>query len=68
MKLVIESRAGRGTGAVGLGSREVVGAEAVAAETRQLAKILGWPVEQVRENLVCGVTLQTASAFYTLVD
>lgn len=69
MKLVIEDRAGRGAdGAIGLTSREVVGVEAVAAETRRLAKILNRPVLEVREDLVCGLTLRTVGAYYTLVD
>ena len=40
----------------------------ISAEVRRLATLLGWTVEQTREELVCGRTIVTVGYLYTLVS
>lgn len=38
------------------------------SEIRRLAGILGRPISEVQESLVCGNTYRTNGAFYVLID
>jgi hypothetical protein len=62
MTLVIQDRAGREP------DRKITDTAEIATETRRLAERLGRDVSTVREDLVCGNTLRTVGAEYTLTD
>ena len=46
--------------------KKLTDAVEIAAETRRLAELLERQVEDVRDDLVCGLTLATVGAAYTL--
>lgn len=62
MTLIIQDRAGKEP------DRKLSDVTDIAKETTRLAELLGRSVQSVREDLVCGITLRTVGAEYTLTD
>jgi hypothetical protein len=62
MTLLIQDRAGREP------DRKITDTSEIGAEIRRLSSLLNRDTVEIQEDLVCGNTLQTVGAYYTLVD